>query len=620
MSARPEPWRWPTWAAVALYALSVAGVSCGIYGHAWHNALKTLDERLLAGAAAVAYVLPADFHDRTTSPDAVSAAEDERNIRELTRLARLGNFTYLYTVIRRDGHILITASSATAEELAAHQEVRYFDTYDEAQHLQTGVFDAARPVYTSYTDRWGSFRAVFLPGTSPGGNVFVAAAEVETGYVHAMLRHHLLESAVVTGALILAALPFLLGYLRKQKRDAAILQATNDRLVREMAERRAMEKELIRAHNLESLGKLAGGVAHDFNNILAALLGHAELAREAAGRDSPALPDLEAILLAGARAKDLTRQILTYARKTGSEIKPVAVCAVAQEVAELIGSVRPATIQFQARLESTATVLADPVHLHQIFMNLCTNAIQAMRDAGGRLTVTVTDAAPDADAACLRRCRPAPRYVQIEVLDSGPGIPPDIIDSIFEPYFTTKDAGVGSGLGLAVVQGIVASLGGDITVRSPPGQGSVFTVYLPALAGYLPPSPAPEAPPAQPRGTERILIVDDEPGLALLCARQLERLGYRTTVRSDSQEALALFQSAPDSFDLLIADVTMPNLTGDRLAAAAVRIHPGIRIILCSGYNDRLQGLSGQAGVARVLEKPVSGRELALAVRAVLDA
>jgi signal transduction histidine kinase len=619
MTEKPDGWRLQTGLAAALYVLVVAGVSFWVYWHARHEAIESVDRRLLAGAAAVRHVLAPDFHDRATASDAISAAEDERNIRELSSLAQRAGFVFLYTVVQKDGHFRLTSSSATQEELAAHKEVRYFDSYDEAGHLRAGIFYGHAPVFSSYTDRWGEFRGAFLPEITPGGHVYVSAAELETSYISTVLRQKMVESVAIAVVLLLSSLPIFLIYIRKQRSYARVLCAANDRLTREMAERKAIEKELIRAHNMESLGNLAGGVAHDFNNILAAILGHTELAMDSAGPNSPLARDLDEIRRAGERAKDLTRQILAFARKTSSEVRPVQVDPVAREVAGLIRSLAPATIELRDALHSTAFVLAEPVSLHQILMNLCTNAVQAMTETGGVLAVEAEDITLGADLPVgLTSLQPGP-YVRITVADTGPGIAPEIIDVIFEPYFTTKDPGAGTGLGLAVVHGIVASLGGGITVRSTPGQGATFTVFLPEFTGKAPVDSDAVGLESLPRGTEHILVVDDEPSVALANARLLERLGYRVTTCTDSAAALAMFRSDTSAFDLVLTDMTMPDLTGDELATLIAAIKPGLPMLLCTGYSEKLEHRPPSDAVTQVLKKPFSGEELARAVRVVLD-
>lgn len=618
MPVQPDRWRWQKGAAAALYVAVVCGGSFWMYRHALHDAMRELDHRLLAGAASVRYVLADDFHDRAVQPHSVSSEEDERNIVELTRLAREGKFVYLYTAVYQAGRVFLTASSASEEELAAGEEVRYFTPYDEAAHLNEATFLATNPLFVSYTDRWGSFRAAFSPGVSPSGRRFIAGAEVDLQYEQALLHHKLLESVIFALVLLAGSWPFFHSYTRSMRRQAELVQATNERLTREMAERKAMEKELIRAHNMEALGTLAGGVAHDFNNILAAILGHAELAQEAVGPDSPVADDLAEIRKAGDRAKGLTRQILTYARKSAGGEHTVQVCVVAREVANLIKAVLPSNIRLHLDLASAACVRADPVSLHQILMNLCTNAVHAMTPGGGQLSVSLSDVQMS-ESAPVMGVRLAPgTYVRMVVTDTGGGIPPEMLDSIFEPYFTTKGPGAGTGLGLAVVQGIVASQGGDIRVASTLGEGATFTVHLPVAACTLPAPTAAAGGEDELRGTERILIVDDEPAVAQASCRLLERLGYSVRRCTCAVEALEAVRSAPHAVDLVVTDLTMPGLSGDQLAAALVGIRPDLPVILCSGLAQKVEHLVTQVGVRQMLAKPFTGSELALAVRTVL--
>lgn len=617
---RLRRWNVAVTAAALFYVLVVAAVASFNHAHARRTHMKAIDSRLLAGAASIPFVLADDFHDRAARGDDISVAEDEQNIRDLTEVRRRTQLAFLYTLLRRDGEVYITSSSASEEELQSKSEVRYNEPYEEALHFTQDAFQSTQAVYVSYTDRWGVFRAVYVPMTSPGGVRYLAAADIEISHIEAMLQEQLVVSLAIALVMLLASLPIFVLYVWKERRHTRTLEAANASLHREMQERKKIERELIQAHKMEAIGTLAGGVAHDFNNILASIMGFTELARDGVTPDSALARDLDEISRAASRAKDLVRQILTFARRTSSDAKPTQVTTVAREVISFISASLAPSITIRSELDGSACVRADQVSIHQIFMNLCTNAVQAMARQGGELRVAVRDVELEADGPGAVAGLPAGPYVQIVVADNGPGIPPGILDSIFEPYFTTKLPTQGTGLGLAVVHGIVRSLGGSIAVQSTVGEGATFTLHLPAT----PPAPAPQvATPGEdelPGGTERILVVDDEPTIARTSGRILERLGYRVSTCTSGAEALDLVRNGPDGFHLVITDLIMPNLPGDQLAAELVKLRPQLPIILCTGYIERLQQASlRDLGIAMLILKPFNRGDLARAVRTVLD-
>ena len=299
---------------------------------------------------------------------------------------------------------------------------------------------------------------------------------------------------------------------------------------KEEQERKKLEDQLQQAQKMEAIGTLAGGIAHDFNNILGAVMGYAELALHEV--ENKSIPDqyLREVLHAGRRAKDLVKQILTFSRQTDQERTPVLVRLIVKEVIKLLRASLPSTIEIHQNIQSDALVMGDPTQVHQVIMNLCTNAGYAMRDQGGRLTVNLEPLELDPDFAAGHPNLKSGPYLKLTVSDTGPGIEESELDRIFEPFFTTKEKGEGTGMGLAVVHGIVTGHGGDIIVRSEPGQGTTFTVFFPAVERRIEPETRLEIPP--PSGTESILFVDDELALANAAKHMLESLGYDVITRT----------------------------------------------------------------------------------------
>ncbi len=379
-----------------------------------------------------------------------------------------------------------------------------------------------------------------------------------------------------------------------------------------------LEAQLRQAQKMEAIGTLAGGIAHDFNNILGAILGFTDMALLHCEPGSPLHENLSHIRKGGKRAADLVQQILTFSRMTTAEKEPVPVVPLVRESLKLLRASLPATIEIEQELDAAGmNVLANPVKIQQVVMNLCTNAFHAMRDKGGLLTVTL---APVPAAECRRMLTSVKGdCVRLTVSDTGTGIDPETMERIFDPFFTTKGPGEGTGLGLSVVHGIVRDLGGTITVSSDPGQGTVFTVILPAVRRDLSPVLANLNEPL-PGGTEHILIVDDETDILETCKMMLQHLGYAVTLCSRPLKAVELVRAQEELYDLVITDQTMPKMTGTELINALLSIRPGLPIILCTGYSDKVnEEVARRAGARRLLMKPVELRKLARAIREVLD-
>lgn len=379
-----------------------------------------------------------------------------------------------------------------------------------------------------------------------------------------------------------------------------------------------LEAQLRQAQKMEAIGTLAGGIAHDFNNMLSPILGYAELALMSAGNGSPLSHYLQEIHSAGKRASELVRQILAFSRRSEQEQRPVAMDEIVHECMQLIRGSLPSTISIQVQLDSCPPVMADPTQMHQVIMNLCTNAYHAMRDSGGVLAVglqplAVTPALPYHGAELTPG-----EYVRLTVSDTGQGMDEDTLERVFEPYFTTKRVGEGTGLGLATVHGIIKAHHGHVIVSSAPNAGTTFEVCLPA-AEIFEASPAAPDPENKEGSQERILVVDDEPAIVTLLSRGLEMLGYRVEGFTDSLEALEAFRADPAAFDMVLTDQTMPKMTGIELARRVLELRPEIPIVLATGYSDSVnETIARRAGVRDFLFKPVSPRAIASRIHEIL--
>ncbi len=378
-------------------------------------------------------------------------------------------------------------------------------------------------------------------------------------------------------------------------------------------ERRRLEAQLRQAQKMEAIGTLAGGIAHDFNNILGAISGYTELVLLGTDSNHDHAHHLTEVLNGCHRAKALINQILTFSRVSEQERRPVQVRLVAIEVLKLMRASLPTTIDLKAELDTDAMVMADPTQLHQMLMNLCTNAGQALARRGGWLKVALRRVKLSSSGAVVG-LGPGD-YVSLEVSDNGPGIDPGVLDRIFDPFFTTKGPQEGTGLGLSVVHGIAHSLGGTITVDSRLKKGATFRVLLPAIRSPGGDGREVETQPL-PTGSEHVLFVDDEAALVDVGREMLSLLGYRVTATTSSPEALALFRKSPDDFDVVIADQTMPKMTGCDLAREILDVRSDVPVLLCTGFIDeRLTARASAMGVRRVLMKPMNVRQLGQAIR-----
>ncbi|MDA3897127.1 MAG: PAS domain S-box protein [Desulfobacteraceae bacterium] len=400
-----------------------------------------------------------------------------------------------------------------------------------------------------------------------------------------------------------------------------VLTITKDITDRKLAEEEnvRLDAQLQQSQKMEAIGTLAGGIAHDFNNILSAILGYTELALSDLPQGSNSRDDLDEVLKASNRAKELVNQILMFSRQSENQALLIQIHLIAKEALKLLRSSLPSSIIINQNIQALGNVLADPTQIHQIMMNLCTNASHAMAKNGGELSVSLIQVNIVDDKSEPINLPPGP-YLKLTVSDTGCGIAPDVINRIFEPYFTTKGIDKGTGMGLSVVHGIVQSHGGLITVETTPGKGSSFHIYLPEVIDSDGHKETITAEEPVFTGTERILFVDDEPTNVKVSQKILERLGYEVVGRTSSVEALELFKTKPDQFDLVITDMTMPHMTGDQLARQLIKIRPDIPIILCTGFsNKKLEDEVKKIGIREFLMKPISRQVLSQTIRKVLD-
>jgi PAS domain S-box-containing protein len=400
--------------------------------------------------------------------------------------------------------------------------------------------------------------------------------------------------------------------------DALELRARLTQIQRTEQEKEKLMNQLLQSQKMEAIGTLARGIAHDFNNILTPIIMGAQMVLETLPEQHRSRSLTQKIVTAGERAKDLVSQILTFSRQNETERRPLALTPLVKEIVKLTRASLPVTIEIKQRLQCERDIiLANPTQVHQVLMNLITNASHAMRGTGGILDIDLRDICLDeAAVADMPELGPG-QFIRLRVRDTGHGMEPRTLEQIFDPFFTTKERDEGTGLGLAIVHGIVQSYNGAIRVESKAGEGTLFTIYLPSPPDME--TDESEEITLLPRGTERILLVDDEAEIVDVVAQMLQYLGYHVEAGTDALKALAGFTKTPNDYDLVITDMTMPNLTGDKLALEIKRIRPDIPIILCSGYSDQLdlEKVEGR-WVNAFLTKPI-GANLATLIREVLS-
>ena len=407
--------------------------------------------------------------------------------------------------------------------------------------------------------------------------------------------------------------------IHKARLYEAVQQELNERKKAE-EEKKDLEIRLRQAQKMEAIGTLAGGIAHDFNNVLYPIIGFAELSMDIVPKEGEVRKNLNEILVAAERAKDLVQQILTFSRQQEIKPRPLQVQPLLKEALKLIRATIPSNISMIQNIdEHCGPILADPSQIHQIIMNLCTNAYHAMRQQGGVLEISLAEVQLESGKnERVFQCAPG-QYLCLIVRDTGDGIDSKIIDRIFDPYFTTKPPGEGTGMGLAMVHGIVKSYGGEITVASQTGQGTRFKIYLPRLLEKMIETVRLDKKTGLGQG-ERVLFIDDEDQVIRMVKQMLERLGYEAVVKKDSAEALEEFRRHPDDYDLVITDQTMPKITGLELSKELLKIRADIPIILCTGFSEIINAEQAQAaGIRKFIMKPIAKKALAQIIRETLD-
>ncbi|MBI4633007.1 MAG: response regulator [Deltaproteobacteria bacterium] len=400
---------------------------------------------------------------------------------------------------------------------------------------------------------------------------------------------------------------------------AAAFNQMSESLLKRETETKQLEERLRHAQRMEAIGTLAGGIAHDFNNILGVIVGYAELALLDIPKQTPTHRSLSEIFKASSRAKDLVKQILTFSRQTNQERHPLLIKPIVEEVLKMMRASLPSTIEMRHTFKpGLSPILSDPTQIHQVLMNLCTNAGHAMEEGGGVLEVNLDEVEIGPGNSDLSDDMQPGRYQILTVSDTGHGMDASIKERIFDPYFTTKGPGKGSGMGLSVTHGIVKSHGGKIDCRSEPGKGAAFSVFFPTIEEKTPERQ--EQDDSIPRGKERILFVDDETALADIGMQMLQNLGYDVVAKTSSIEALETFRTQPDQFDIIVTDSTMPNMTGVELAKNIKRIRSDIPILLCTGYSEGISDETLKAiGIAGLLMKPIIREKIARGIRHALE-
>ena len=535
--------------------------------------------------------------------------------------------------------ILASAHDITGREAARHaldeSEKRFLNFFNQSP-IGVAIYDTNRrlrdvnpaclrifgcPSKDDFA-RLNMFENPFIPAAAQRAINNGESAHFEAAFDFAKVRREAMFVSSRSGECHYDILITSLGHDAhfKVKGYIAQVQDITERKSTELALHQS-EKMLRQAEKMEAIGSMAGGIAHDFNNILTPLLGYAEIALRSVDRDSAMANYVQEILKASHRAKDLVDQILAFSRKSDKEGQPIHLLPIIKEVLKLIRTPIPEQIKIERVIKTDRDVVkADPTQMHQVFMNLCTNAWHAMKDKPeGMIEVRVTDFLLDHHYKTEFPTLAPGRYLRVSVKDTGTGIDPAIMEKIFDPFFTTKGKGEGTGLGLAVVHSIISGCKGRVTVESTPGKGSTFNVILPLLDDAAEAVIADSIAPL-PTGTETVLIVDDEPEIVEMIATMLASLGYHPVMATSGNEAVEKFGASPNRFHAVVVDQVMPGMSGSQLALELMMIKSGIPIILCTGHSELLSEDELMAlGISKILKKPIVMKDLAESMRTVID-
>jgi signal transduction histidine kinase/CheY-like chemotaxis protein len=476
-----------------------------------------------------------------------------------------------------------------------------------------------RDVLSSFMRTRGSMnrisRDIFLIGVFVSIYVLlmflINAHEVIFNHAHFLEAYNLVDIVTFTPLFLSMGLAWFASRRIKDLKAQEIERKKADK------ERKELEIHLSQAYKMEAIGTLAGGIAHDFNNILGSIIGYSELCQMKIEEAGLHITELDSVLDAADRAKDLVGQILAFSRQKEIKKRPLRISAVVKDSLKILRASLPSTIEIHQNINDPGVALCDMTQIHQLVMNLCTNAGHAMSEHGGILEISLSKEYLE-DSVARKIILPAGSYIRLSVKDTGNGIPQEIMHRIFDPYFTSKPEGVGTGMGLAVSDSIVKGHDGAITVESQVGKGSTFNVFLPSID--LKPVDIKKIAPVVSSGSGTILFIDDEAPLAEIGKEMLQRIGYDVVSRTSSVEALELFRAMPYKFDLVITDQTMPNMTGDKLSMQLLKIRPDIPVILCTGYSESILGKDPDwLGIREFLMKPVAFNDLASSVKRVMD-
>ncbi len=406
-------------------------------------------------------------------------------------------------------------------------------------------------------------------------------------------------------------------YLTKPIVKETVLETIKKTII-EKKEKVKLKNHIFHSQKMETIGLLTGGIVHDFNNILFPIIGYTQLAAGDAEPGSKLHSYLTEVLVGTKRAGDLVRRILSLTRKTEKEVRPVRVKLVLAEVLKLLRATVPATVKIDQNINSDSMVLGDLIQIHQVIMNLCTNAVHAMNRNHGKLSVALEDEVFEKETSFIFSTLKPGAYVKLTVSDNGLGISDEILCNIFNPYFTTKGPDAGTGIGLSVVSDIVKGLKGDIAVKSEVGKGTEFSIYFPV--GKSNNKPAPQSQEDIQSGVARILFVDDEEQIVSIGKLILEKFGYKVTTLTSSSDALKLYKENPAAFDIVITDLHMPEITGEELAREMVAIRPDLPIIICTGYIKEIKGEWAEIdAIKAIVQKPLMGKELARIINNIID-